>query len=192
MGIKDDFEGLTQTWKTLSAPIKVFLAANFLVSSLSIASISDSIFKFKGFIKAAVEFYQLCTGMVLGFLTKYVYIDLVQVQIDVIILFLLFGGAFYRSLIKYNVGGRVKYWSGYTVFLSIYIVVMAAPGTGIEMIIGYFFSIMILATIYPLLHSNIVSSKIVAINKAALLYIYAIFIFIGVVAAVSDGLSRTA
>ena len=58
MGLKGDFEELTKSYKNVSNPSKIFLILSFFISVSSIASLADTIFKWKGFIADLLLFYR--------------------------------------------------------------------------------------------------------------------------------------
>jgi len=58
MGLKGDFEELVSSYKNVSLPSRLFLLVSFFMTISSIASLSDTIFKWKGFIADSLLFYR--------------------------------------------------------------------------------------------------------------------------------------
>lgn len=58
MGVKGDIEEASKLWKRSSLFTRLFVVVSVIVSSSSIASLSESIFKWKGFILEGLEFYK--------------------------------------------------------------------------------------------------------------------------------------
>lgn len=58
MGVKEDVEGAAKLWKNSSWLTKLFVAVSILTSTSSIASLSESVFKWKGFILDGLTYYQ--------------------------------------------------------------------------------------------------------------------------------------
>lgn len=61
MGIKEDFQKLATSWRKLSTIWKTVLGALLVIQFLSLASIANSVYEFKGFIAAGINFYQAVT-----------------------------------------------------------------------------------------------------------------------------------
>ncbi len=61
MGFKEDFEKLKNTWSKLSIEWKIILSTMTLMQVLSVSSIADSVYKFKGFILDGIEVYRMLT-----------------------------------------------------------------------------------------------------------------------------------
>jgi len=58
MGLKGDFEELVSSYKNVSLPSRLLLIVSFFMSISSIASLADTIFKWKGFIADLLLFYR--------------------------------------------------------------------------------------------------------------------------------------
>jgi hypothetical protein len=58
MGLKGDLHEVATVWKQSSWRIKVYLALSVFLASGSIASLSETVFRWKGFINDAVAFYK--------------------------------------------------------------------------------------------------------------------------------------
>lgn len=58
MGLKGDFHEVARVWRQSSWQIKTYLALSAFLASGSIASLSETIFRWKGFVSDAVSFYQ--------------------------------------------------------------------------------------------------------------------------------------
>jgi hypothetical protein len=58
MGLKGDFDEVAKVWRQSSWQIKSYLALSAFLASGSIASLSETVFRWKGFVSDAVLFYQ--------------------------------------------------------------------------------------------------------------------------------------
>ena len=58
MGLKADLDEVTQHWKRSPWRVKIFLLVALFLSTSSLASLSDAVFKWKGFILDALIFYR--------------------------------------------------------------------------------------------------------------------------------------
>lgn len=58
MGLKGDFDEVAKFWRQSSWQIKAYLGLSAFLASGSIASLSETVFRWKGFISDAVLFYQ--------------------------------------------------------------------------------------------------------------------------------------
>jgi hypothetical protein len=58
MGLRGDLHEVTSVWKHSSWRVKAYLALSAFLASGSIASLSDTVFRWKGFIRDALSFYQ--------------------------------------------------------------------------------------------------------------------------------------
>lgn len=58
MGLKTDFEEVTQYWGRAPWRVRVVLVLVFFISTTSLASLSESVIKWKGFIFDALTFYR--------------------------------------------------------------------------------------------------------------------------------------
>ncbi|EPJ43756.1 MAG: hypothetical protein OFPII_39780 [Osedax symbiont Rs1] len=54
MGVPEDVEGLKGHWPTLTLASKIFFSALIAIQFMSIASLADNVYKFKGFMAEAV------------------------------------------------------------------------------------------------------------------------------------------
>lgn len=64
MGVKEDYESIRKVWDGCSPLTKILIAAHFLASSLTMASIADRTAAFRGFVTTAVHFYRALTAPV--------------------------------------------------------------------------------------------------------------------------------
>jgi hypothetical protein len=58
MGLKGDLQEITSAWGKASWRLKAFFIFSIFLASNSVATLSDTIFRWKGFVKDAVSFYQ--------------------------------------------------------------------------------------------------------------------------------------
>ena len=58
MGLKGDLHEVATVWKRSSWQVKAYLTLSAFLASGSIASLSDTVFRWKGFVRDALSFYQ--------------------------------------------------------------------------------------------------------------------------------------
>jgi hypothetical protein len=58
MGLKGDLHEVATVWNQSSWRVKIYLALSAFLASGSIASLSDTVFRWKGFVSDALSFYQ--------------------------------------------------------------------------------------------------------------------------------------
>jgi hypothetical protein len=69
MGLKGDFSEVEAIWSRSPWRVKAFLGISLFLASGSIASLSDTVFRWKGFVLDAVTFYRTyISGQLLGLL----------------------------------------------------------------------------------------------------------------------------
>jgi len=85
MGLLGDNEELKSHWSALSPAGKSVYGFSFVLSALGIASLADSIFALRGFIKTGIEWYRSVTGPINEFIST-VFIELTREQFDLAML----------------------------------------------------------------------------------------------------------
>ena len=99
MGIKEDYDGLVKSWGTLPFIWKTLIVSLTFLQVMSIASIADSIRKFRGFLGVGVEFYQNVTAPLVTWLS-YLGLPIPERELfDSLIWANIFYGVLIRSLI---------------------------------------------------------------------------------------------
>lgn len=93
MGLKGDVHEVSTIWKQSSWRIRIWLALSLFLASGSIASLSDTVFRWKGFINESVTFYQVHISGKLSRLLQIPFASMAQGISDLIILSLLLIGA---------------------------------------------------------------------------------------------------
>lgn len=58
MGLKGDLQEVATVWKQSSWRVRAYLALSAFLASGSIASLSETVFRWKGFVRDALSFYQ--------------------------------------------------------------------------------------------------------------------------------------
>ena len=93
MGFVDDFKRYKYYWENFSTGTKIFLTISFIWQIISLSSISDSIFRFRGFISIIIDFYHDLLSPIIKWLNTIGFETLNQIDVDIIILFLIFFNA---------------------------------------------------------------------------------------------------
>jgi hypothetical protein len=91
MGMLQDYAAMRKAWSSFTPLTKLFFAASFLVTTMSIASLAEDVAKFRGFIVTAVVFYRGLTRPLARML------DVRQMTVDVYVLMLVIIGAQFRA-----------------------------------------------------------------------------------------------
>lgn len=104
MGLKADIDEVVDHWTHAPWRVKVFLAVALFISSSSLASLSESVFRWKGFLLEALAFYRVyVSDPASRFITDLVGRSLPSNYIDGAVLLGLFHGALIRALLLRHV-----------------------------------------------------------------------------------------
>lgn len=99
MALKEDIEKFKNSWESLSIEWKVILTIMTLIQILTIGSIGDAVYNFKGFLVYGVEFYQTLTDPIFNYLLTYLNLELLNREIiDTITWGVLYFGTLWRVL----------------------------------------------------------------------------------------------
>ncbi len=82
MSLWGDLNELRDQWRSLSPLARVIAATLFVVSLLSVSSIADSIYSFRGFLGNAVAQYRGLTSPLVGWLDKITPADVTQANFE--------------------------------------------------------------------------------------------------------------
>lgn len=202
MGLADDFNGLKVLWGNLSPIAKVFLGASFLVTALSIGSLADAIFEFKGFVVGAVTGYRAVVAPIIEWIEVYIRLEISQQLFDLVVSVTLVVVAQDRALFKEVTEGveidipiLASFGLSAVVFYLLFlgVVVFMASLTG-YVVATVFFAIswptvfIVRPFIKRIFRRNF--SKDDVLDLRAGMYILSIYLFVAVVAAISEGLAR--
>lgn len=103
MGLKADVEEVTQYWNRSPWRVKIFLAIALFLSASSLASLSEAVFKWKGFVLDALVFYrQWISNPGAELLARMLSREIPPGFVDNVVLFGLFFGALIRALLLRN------------------------------------------------------------------------------------------
>lgn len=86
MGIAEDFYGLKGQWSRFSRTTKVVFILSFALTILSVGSIADSVFRFKGFIVYGIEFYHSLLEPVGLFLSRVLWFEIDKHDLELCVL----------------------------------------------------------------------------------------------------------
>ncbi len=98
MGLKGDIDELKEVWEGSSILFKVGMGLSVFLTISSVTSLSDAIFKWKGFVLDAVEFYRTNVADVIHELFAIFDVHYTSSAIDFQILFSIFIVSFMRRL----------------------------------------------------------------------------------------------
>ena len=96
MGIKADIDEVMMLWNKASPLMKVFLGISLFLTVSSVASLSNAVFAWKGFILDGIEFYRNWIGAPISKITKYIGFKWNKQEID----FLVIGSIFYTCHLR--------------------------------------------------------------------------------------------
>lgn len=100
MGLKSDIDEVTQHWSRSPWRVKVFLLIALFISTSSLASLSEAVFKWRGFILDALAFYKIFVSQPLAqAATRIFEVPLPPQFIDGAVLLGLFHAALIRALL---------------------------------------------------------------------------------------------
>jgi hypothetical protein len=188
LGIAEDFYGLKSQWSKITFGTKVIFILSFSLSVLTVGSLADSIFSFKGFVVAGIEFYREFTEPVRTFISSLLNVEISRVLQDSIIMAGLWLGSVYRFNEEEHQRSGVSWLVGLLVFWLITF--------GLKVFIIQFFSItaaiLIIFAFAPLLYAFTCnkSFSIYPQNKIEAQFILIVYFFVACIAAISDGLTR--
>lgn len=204
MSLLGDFDEIKRSWKALPGWLKVVISASFLVSVLSIGSLADSVFQLKGFFAEAVAFYRMLFGPLASVLATYLQVEDPQAAIDLAVSINLLAVAETNALITVRPLGR---WSeiyskpGFRVrvllFNWIFTCILAAIAwwlMGITATVILFVIVFpatyILRSVFILYVIGRKSGHQYQQELVAGGYMVSVYLLIGFIAAVSEGLTR--
>ncbi len=95
---KKEFEELKDLWSKSSWFIRILLIFSFFLSVSSIASLSDKIFAWKGFILDGVTFYRSAIRSKIISLFDWLNLSILEGYEDIFVIYMLIGGAVVRYL----------------------------------------------------------------------------------------------
>jgi hypothetical protein len=98
MGLKSDTDEIKNTWSRASPLVKVYLALSFYLTISAIASLSETIVKWKGFFRDALISYHHFVRGPIRELFFYLKLDLSPVIIDYFVIYTLLISSFLRLL----------------------------------------------------------------------------------------------
>lgn len=185
MGLKADVEEVTQHWKRSPWRVKIFLAIALFLSTSSLASLSEAVFKWKGFVLDALAFYkrwvsQPGTELIARLLGH----DVPPGFVDNAVLYGLFLGSLARALLFRNLSrtkrvAHIALLAGvYAVMLYLVSGVKAEPNEPTVLIL------------YPLFVFTAYLMTRGAERVLAMAYMVIPPMAVGIIAAVSAGLTR--
>ncbi|MDG1751930.1 MAG: hypothetical protein P8I03_09760 [Thalassotalea sp.] len=189
MGIAEDFYGMKYQWSKLSISTKIFFIFSFSLTVLSIGSLADSIFAFKGFIVDAIVFYDSAIDPIWKFLSELFNVEIAFLYKHLTMLVLLLTGI-YSKIPSYKKRER----DGIIFYVIFFMFVTFGSVT------GYYFIPILGATKFCLLACLFLpfflaiavnkKCKIYKWNVLAFLYVLFIYFTVAILAAISAGLTR--
>jgi hypothetical protein len=189
VGIAEDFYGLKNQWSKLSFLTRIVFVFSFALSLLSVGSLADSAFNFKGFIIYGIEFYNAVTEPIKVLLSNIFQIEIDRIVFDFFLLLLIWVRVSFLE--DENIDERGG-WVVYFLALIAVGVFSFIFGLIFRPLLGYLLTGMILLPILAILYETFINKEL-RITKLGLLkagYFFLIYFFVACIAAISEGLSR--
>jgi len=98
MGLKGDLQEVTSVWKRSSWRVKAYLTLSLFLASGSIASLSETVFRWKGFISDALSFYRTHISDQIFWMLRSAFSQVPPAASDLLILSMLYIGAHLRVI----------------------------------------------------------------------------------------------
>lgn len=100
MGLKADLDEVTHHWRRSPWRVKIFLVLALFVSSSSLASLSEAVFRWKGFVLDALFFYRIWIAEPLCSLAQHVLgYPIHRSTVDAVVFYGIFFAALMRALL---------------------------------------------------------------------------------------------
>lgn len=87
--LEDDIKQIKKAWPKLSGIARIAMAISVLISVLSVSSIANGIYEFRGFLQTGLELYRVCTAPLGALVEQLGFQRPTQVEIDVLTISLL-------------------------------------------------------------------------------------------------------
>jgi len=186
MSVKDDYDELKRVWSALEPLTKVLLAVAFASSVLSLASLADNVFALKGFLSNTIDFYRNFTKPIANFLSLSVKRELSELDVDAIVLLSLVSFSHLRGIIlNHKTDYDFNVPAFYFMLLCVWLTVYYTPETKslVFITLGLF-----VYKIFAVFLSEMPAKRS---HQLSINFMVAVIVFVGALAAVSEGLSRT-
>ena len=197
MGIQGDFNELKEAWSSFSPLSKVFFGATFLGSCLSVSSIADGVFKLRGFIVTAIDFYHSLVEPLTRLIAEYIGIilmTLITVSIiranrvlwlgnvkaellQVLSWALMMGGIIFLD----DGSGRVS-----RILISLFVIIILSVAAYPRMV----FKVAEVASLGKWRYGRRDELDLMRAYRLAAINIFAVLLLVASVAAISEGLTR--
>lgn len=188
MSIKGDIEELKNTWPLLSPLTKIFLVASLCVSALSVSSIADSIFKFRGFLRVGIDFYREFVAPIFSLLFEYLGLVFDAAIIDNFVFVTFISATLIRTAFVYRAGWFSISINLFVWFTYVYLIFQTKPQS-LGIVFGFLTAIVLLA-ILPSLLGNLRKTKTASVYRISVLNIIATMLLVCIVAAISEALTK--
>lgn len=109
MGLKADVEEVAKAWRVAPWRVRVFYGLSVFLASGAVASLSETVAKWKGFLLDSVNFYQKHVGSPLDYFIRDVLLLPLPVGVsDAVVLLTLLAGANTRLMMYRGAGQRTR------------------------------------------------------------------------------------
>jgi hypothetical protein len=197
MALQDDWLERKNMWSNCSPGGKIFLAVSFVLSCALVSSLVDQILQFQGFILGAIEFCRIPFNYVVDALNNYWGLVVKRSTVEMFVLNSLLAASYSKALNVYFKPTLTRY-----VFIVVYVLfvtILDYQDWSLENAprpdnLPYYFYAVLLASFFIggfLIPGQTVQTRqTVRIHRLAVGYILTILLFVGAIAAISEGLTR--
>jgi len=198
MALQDDWNERKSMWSNCSRGGKIFLAISFILSCASVSSLADGIFQFEGFILTAIDFYRIPINYVIDALNSYWDLAVKRSTVEMFVLNSLLVASFSKALNVFFKPNLTRY-----VFIVTYVMFVSIldyqdwsfGDTPRPDNLPYYFYAVLLASLsiggFLMPGKTEEARQTASIHRLAVGYILTILLLVTVIAAISNGLTRS-
>ncbi|OOG44751.1 hypothetical protein [Polaromonas sp. A23] len=136
MGLKADIDEVLVVWARAPWRVRVYLALSLILASTSIASLSETVFKWKGFLRDGVNLYRSAiSDPIKAVAQNLLNYSLTQSAFDLVVLAILLAAASFRVAIFQPRGsfGRKGEFAALGAMVGVIVVLIAGNGTPLSL-----------------------------------------------------------
>ena len=187
MGLKGDINELKKAWPHLSLLTRLLLLLSVLISILSVSSLADSVYKFRGFIVLGIDFYRAFIFPYLDTLITFFNIRLNSRELDTTVFISLITGTLIRVMSVYKVKGAGSAIGVWLVYMYLMFDEKLPPQA---VAFGYMMAIAFMG-VAPLMLKKLRGSEVALVYRVSTAFILFIMVLVCGTAAISEGLTRS-
>lgn len=193
MGLKSDLEEAKKMWVNSSLLMKLFIITSLFITTSSMASLSDAIFKWKGLILDGIDFYHNYVADPAIQLLALIGLQYSPLDVNVFILVSLYAGSYFRTVGLSELWGYFKAQPlsqgfVYLCFLSSYITAgVREEHLSTYLVLAVYSTALIFSLVYLCMHRKSSNELFLRFISVPLLSLFIVLIL----GAINSGLSRS-